>query len=278
MKPEACMEKVEDLSARIEQLEDERQGLDLPALDKEMLTRPVDNFEEVMAEGTNPQKKDLLRQLVKKVLVHDKRTIEIWYALPNQASVRTQGNMAPRMCRSTNRRVNPKPQVWFRIIHVAADGHHRALGHAIREQTVEIALGPKGAFKNGNVDAVTRRVAADRIVSALPKPRGAPKPPTGPKTPSVVELLRKAIEWQQQLDTGEVNTRAEIARREGITRARVTQIMAMLLLAPEIQKEILAIPSGCQKTAVTERALRPIANLDPLEQQRAFQQLISIMT
>ncbi len=62
-----------------------------------MLARLVDNFEDVMAEGTNPQKKDLLRRLVKKVLVHDKRTIEIWYALPNQASVRTLGHVAPHV-------------------------------------------------------------------------------------------------------------------------------------------------------------------------------------
>jgi hypothetical protein len=34
-----------------------------------------------------------------------------------------------------------------------------------------------------------------------------------------------AIEWQRQLDAGEVETRAAIARREGLTRARVTQVM-----------------------------------------------------
>jgi hypothetical protein len=62
---------------------------------KEMLARLVDNFEEIIAAGTNPQKKDLLRRLLKKVLVHDKRTIEIRYALPNQASVRRPGNPAP---------------------------------------------------------------------------------------------------------------------------------------------------------------------------------------
>jgi hypothetical protein len=31
---------------------------------------------------------------------------------------------------------------------------------AYREQTVEIALGPKEAFENGNVGTLTRRVAA----------------------------------------------------------------------------------------------------------------------
>jgi hypothetical protein len=67
-----------------------------------------------MAEGPNPlslsaihglrdmlpsmaaKKKHLLHRLVKKVLIHDRRTIEIWYGLPNQASVRTPAHLAPR--------------------------------------------------------------------------------------------------------------------------------------------------------------------------------------
>lgn len=64
MKPEVCMENVDDLNVRLEQLEDEkrdleerRQHLDLPAPAKEMFARLVDNFDEVMAAGTNPQKR-----------------------------------------------------------------------------------------------------------------------------------------------------------------------------------------------------------------------------
>jgi chromosome segregation ATPase len=78
MKPEACTQRVDDLNARIEELEAEKQDLEerrkrleIPAIDREMLSGLLDNFEEVMAEGTNPQKKDLLRRLVKKALVHD---------------------------------------------------------------------------------------------------------------------------------------------------------------------------------------------------------------
>ncbi|MFQ5831048.1 MAG: hypothetical protein ACE5JD_18150 [Candidatus Methylomirabilia bacterium] len=69
---------------------------------------------------------------------------------------------------------------------------------------------------------LTRRVAADRVVSAVPRPRGTAKPPREPKTPRVVELLQKAIEWQALLESGEASNQAEIARREGITPARVT--------------------------------------------------------
>ncbi len=100
LKLELRNEKVRDLRTQMEELETERQDLEarrqrleLPAIDRDMLASLIDNFERVMAEGPNPQKKDLLRRLVKKVLVHDKRTIEIWYALPNQASVRTPGHL-----------------------------------------------------------------------------------------------------------------------------------------------------------------------------------------
>jgi site-specific DNA recombinase len=90
LKAELCNEKVRNLRTRMEELEGEkrslearRERLELPAIDREMLASIVDNFEKVMAEGPNPKKKHLLHQLVKKVLIHSRQTIEIWYALPN---------------------------------------------------------------------------------------------------------------------------------------------------------------------------------------------------
>jgi len=91
MKPELCTQRVQDLNARLEELQAEKRNLDsrrerleLPAIDREMLTSIVENFERVMAESANPQKKHLLHRLVKKVLVHDRRTLEVWYGLPNR--------------------------------------------------------------------------------------------------------------------------------------------------------------------------------------------------
>jgi hypothetical protein len=80
------------------------------------------------------------------------------------------------MCRSTNRRRAVEPEVWFRILHVAADGRDGAPMAAYREQTVEIALGPKGVFEGGNVGAATRRVDSERVVSAVPARRCKPWP------------------------------------------------------------------------------------------------------
>lgn len=169
-----------------------------------------------------------------------------------------------------------EPEVYFRIVHLAQAGHPGAPVAAYREQMVEIALVPKGAFENGNIGALTHRVPTDRVVRATPLHRGNPKPSKVAKTPRVVELLRKAIEWQALLESGEMVTQADIARREGITRSRVTQVMGMLDLAPEIQEQILSMPDGVGRPPVTERTLRQLVTIaDHNDQLRKFQQRLS---
>jgi len=168
-----------------------------------------------------------------------------------------------------------EPEVFFRIVHAAQVGHHGDPAATHREQTVEIALGPKGAFENGNIGAPTRRMATARVVSAVPPSRGNPKPPREPKTPRVVDLLRKAIEWRSLLDAGKIANQTEIARQEGIPRARVTQIMGMLRLAPKIQKHILSLPEVDTRPSVTERVLRPIeAITNQSDQLKEFHKLM----
>jgi hypothetical protein len=181
--------------------------------------------------------------------------------------------LAPQMCRSTNRQV--EPEVWFRIVHLAQDGHNGTPVAPCREQTVEIALGHEVAFENGNIGALTRRAPPGQVVSAISPGRGDPKLPREPKTPRVVELLRKAIEWKALLESGEVVTQADIARREGITRGRVTQVMGMLRLAPEIREKILTMPDTIHQPLITERVLRPIGTITEYSGQiREFQRFL----
>ncbi|GAB4253098.1 MAG: hypothetical protein Kow00129_14030 [Thermoleophilia bacterium] len=177
----------------------------------------------------------------------------------------------------SRRRGAEAPEIWFRIVHVAVDAHNGDPVAAYCEQTVEIALGPKGAFENGNGGTLTRGVRAGRVVSAVPPRRGKPNPPKEPRTPRVVELPRKAIEWQALLESGEAPNQATIARREGITRARVAQVMGLLRLAPEIQEYVLSLPGMVRRPAITERALRPIAQLaDQTAQKSAFVKLLEV--
>lgn len=55
-----------------------------------------------------------------------------------------------------------------------------------------------------------------------------------------------------------------------MTRARVTQIMNLLHLAPDIQEAILVLPRvEAGRDPITERELRPIAAIPDWRKQRA---------
>jgi len=168
-----------------------------------------------------------------------------------------------------------EPDVCFRILHSAQVGQQPAPEATYREQTVEVAVESKGVFKNDQVANVTRRTPVERIVSAIPPLRGDPKPPKEPKPPRVAELLKKAIEWQALLDAGKVASQVEIASSEGITCARVSQVLGMLRLAPEIQERVLTLPASVRRTAITERLLRPITGItDHRDQIQEFYKLL----
>lgn len=53
-------------------------------------------------------------------------------------------------------------------------------------------------------------------------------------------MLALAWKIQRAIDRGQVKDRAEVARRLVMTRARVTQLLDLTLLAPEVQEHMLA--------------------------------------
>jgi hypothetical protein len=55
-------------------------------------------------------------------------------------------------------------------------------------------------------------------------------------------LLALAHRFDDLLQTGEVASMAELARIGQVTRARLSQIMDLTLLAPDIQEAVLAFP------------------------------------
>jgi hypothetical protein len=78
-----------------------------------------------------------------------------------------------------------------------------------------------------------------------------------------------AIRFEGMLARGEVNDYAELARIGHVTRARVTQIMNLLNLAPEIQEQILFLPEvGEGRDPVKEWQVRPVAAEEDWERQR----------
>ena len=57
------------------------------------------------------------------------------------------------MCRCTN--PHAESEAWFRVVHIGQFDHRGAAVAYYREQTVEIALGHKGAFENGSGSATS---------------------------------------------------------------------------------------------------------------------------
>jgi hypothetical protein len=68
-----------------------------------------------------------------------------------------------------------------------------------------------------------------------------------------------AIKFQEMVDCGEVRDYADLARLGYVTRARMTQIMNMLLLAPEIQAQLLGL--GRNSPDIPERITRATVNM-----------------
>jgi len=79
------------------------------------------------------------------------------------------------------------------------------------------------------------------------------------RVPRVARLMALAIRLDQLIQSGEVADQAELARVGHVTRARLTQIMNLLQLAPDIQEAILFLPATERgRDVVTERDLRSI--------------------
>ena len=68
---------------------------------------------------------------------------------------------------------------------------------------------------------------------------------------------------QRAIDRGEIRDQAEAARRLGVTRARMTQILDLTHLAPDVQEEILFLPTTRGIEPLSDRALR-IVHSSPL--------------
>jgi hypothetical protein len=84
-----------------------------------------------------------------------------------------------------------------------------------------------------------------------------------------------ALLWRKQLRDDSRLNRAKIAVREGISRARVTQIMDLLRLPAEIQNGLLHPPAPLKTSAFPERRLRKIVWCENEEAQiRHWQDLL----
>lgn len=118
---------------------------------------------------------------------------------------------------------------------------------------------------------VTRQIhfaIRSRRKTAVLGPAPEPSPGVG-RTPRVSKLMALAIRFDELLRDGKIADQSELARLAHVTQPRMTQIMNLLHLAPDIQEELLHLPSVVVgRDAVTERDLRPITRMVNWKDQR----------
>ena len=166
-----------------------------------------------------------------------------------------------------------RPEVSFRIRHRPVA--KRAAARRRREVEVRI----RHARRSADATATTVRRALgetsaldDFVASRYPQ-RLRERSLKPPKPNRAAGLLKKAHAWQARIESGEVENKAAVARQEGISRARVTQVLSLLKLAPEIREHILAMPLANGHRPLSERSLRPLIGLPPSRQLAQFKRL-----
>ena len=102
-----------------------------------------------------------------------------------------------------------------------------------------------------------------------------PKAPSPGKIPRISRLMALAIRMEKLVSDGEVADYADLARLAHVSRARITQIMNMLHLAPDIQEEIIFLPrTSGGRAPIRERMVRPITTvLDWRKQRKMWKEL-----
>jgi len=80
------------------------------------------------------------------------------------------------------------------------------------------------------------------------------------RVPRVARLMALAIKIDGLIASGAIADQAEAARLGHVTRARMTQIMNLLLLAPDIQEAVLNLPAVERgREPIVESHLRSVA-------------------
>ena len=120
------------------------------------------------------------------------------------------------------------------------------------KQKVQFARGTAGKRKIVPAESASHSVPAGRV-------------------PRVSKLMALAIRFDGLLRSGVASDQSELARLAKVTQPRMTQIMNLLHLAPDIQEEILFLPCVTTgKASIHEKLLRPIAAENNWDKQRTL--------
>lgn len=124
---------------------------------------------------------------------------------------------------------------------------------------------------------VNLKARGRKVISSVTEVDLGDDRPVRPKLHRVTKLMALAIRFQEMLRTGEAHDLTDLARMGKVSQPRMSQIMGLNLLAPDIQRELLDLPpQGRGKPFLHEKRIRPItAILDWAEQRRAWAEMLT---
>ena len=101
--------------------------------------------------------------------------------------------------------------------------------------------------------------------------------PPEPERRAYLSPVAEARRYQTLLENDpSIETRTDVARELGVSKARVTQVLGLLKLAPAVQNALLALRDQRSLRHFSERRLRPLMRIShPKKQVRAFRQMLA---
>jgi DNA invertase Pin-like site-specific DNA recombinase len=128
-------------------------------------------------------------------------------------------------------------------------------------QQVQVALGKSESLQAGHRRAVltqsTREYGRRQVVN---KRQIAEVPTRAEDAPRITRLMALAVKFEGLIQQGVVKDYAELARLGQVSRARITQIMNLLNLAPDIQEAILYLTDeGAGAQSIRETSVRTLS-------------------
>jgi hypothetical protein len=101
------------------------------------------------------------------------------------------------------------------------------------------------------------------------------RPSTPGRVPRVARLMALALRFEEMVRTRAVASYAELATLGHVTRARISQIMSLLHLSPDIQEQVLFLPQTERgRDPIHLAHLRSIAAVPDWRQQRKLWQAL----
>ena len=113
--------------------------------------------------------------------------------------------------------------------------------------------------------------ALHRVQRGHRKGLSAGPPPEPVRRPArVAMMMALAHKVREAIRDGRVTDQAEAARRLGVNRARISQLLDLTHLAPDIQERVLLLDAIEGVQPLHERTLRPITRQKDWRVQRAM--------